>query len=74
MTYEDEDGIDGPFDRAMDRAMRADRAPSLSEALAARGYTHAATGRDYRHAIKNEGRVVFTGAAHDVWAWMKGTK
>jgi len=34
MTYEDEDGIDGPFDRAMDRAMKDDatarvKAPTL---------------------------------------------
>lgn len=51
-------------------------APTLTEALAARGYSHAAatrrTGiRPYaRDVMDAAGRVVFTGTAHEVWAWL----
>lgn len=47
-------------------------APSLSEALAARGYTHrpAAVGMYRRDIIDGRGVVVYSGTASEVWDWL----
>lgn len=50
--------------------------PTLTEALAAAGFTHEpATGRGVgpygRNVLDAAGRVVFTGDAHQTWAWLR---
>ncbi len=46
--------------------------PTLSQALAAIGYSHTPSGRGYAHDVVDAaGAVVFEGTAGDVWAWLR---
>ncbi len=52
----------------------SDPEPTLTEKLASMGYTHGP--RDYpgwqgRKVVDSEGKVVFEGAAHQCWAWIR---
>lgn len=46
--------------------------PTLTEALAAQGYTHRKGGHGpYSHEIIDaDGEVVFTGTANETWKWL----
>lgn len=48
---------------------RAAPLPSLNEQLAAAGYATAPAGFGREHVLR-DGRVVFTGRAHEVAAWL----
>ena len=43
--------------------------PTLTEALAAAGYSHRATGGPAREILRG-GQVVATLKAHEAWAWL----
>jgi hypothetical protein len=48
--------------------------PTLTDALAARNLTHRPLPRSSigkREVVDAAGVVVFTGAAHEVWAWLR---
>jgi len=47
---------------------------TLLETLAALGYTTAPAGHSRRHVIDADGVIVYTGAAHQVWAWLRDTE
>jgi len=46
---------------------------TLHEVLAALGYTTAPAGHYRRHIIDADGVTVYTGAAHQVWWWLRET-
>lgn len=46
--------------------------PSLNDVLASLGLsTQPAPGQYAKHILDREGRVVFTGRAGEVWAWLR---
>jgi hypothetical protein len=47
---------------------------TLSEVLAALGYTTAPAGHYRKHVIDADGVTVYTGRAHQVWAWLRDTE
>jgi len=47
---------------------------TLHETLAALGYTTAPAGHSRKHVIDAEGVTVYTGRAHEVWAWLRDTE
>lgn len=46
---------------------------SLTETLAKLGFTHRHCGPMYQHEILDGARVVFVGAAHSTWDWLRET-
>jgi len=47
---------------------------TLHEVLAALGYTTAPAEHYRRHIIDADGVTVYTGAAHQVWLWLRETE
>jgi len=47
--------------------------PTLTEALAARGYTHRKASMGQHRIYDSAGEVVFVGRAHEIWAWLHDT-
>lgn len=46
---------------------------TLSALLKSLGLTNRKSGRGYEHDILDGDRVIFTGDAHAVWAWLRAT-
>ncbi len=46
---------------------------TLNETLAALGYTTRPAGHGQKHIIGADGVIVCTGAAHQVWEWLRET-
>lgn len=47
------------------------KSPTLNQALAARGLTTRPAPGTYRKHILRGSKILFTGTAGDVWAWLK---